>query len=89
MSMKYATLLLGAALVLAAIPAFAQEVPYRDANARSQCTTYWLRNVNPNFRATLLASGPAHSSERYRFIASRKSQSMLRVSGRWCAARGL
>jgi hypothetical protein len=89
MKTKYATLLLGAALLVAASPAFAQEAPYRDHNTRANCTTYWLRNVNPNARAVLMASGPAHSPERYRFIYSRKGQSMLRVATGWCAAKGL
>src|SRR5262245_33968420 len=86
--MKY--ILLITAAVLAATPAFAREVPYRDHNARSTCTTTWIRlPENQNARAILLASGPAHSRERYRFIASKRGQTMLQASGRWCAARGL
>ena len=84
------SLLLGTALMLAATSAFAQEVPYSDHNARATCTTTWIRMPqNQNARAMLLASGPAHSRERYRFIASKRGQALLQASGRWCLARGL
>ena len=75
--------------VMAADRVDPQELPYSDFNARANCMSTWTRMPeNQNARAILLASGPAHSSQRYRFIASAKGQAMLRVASRWCAARG-